>query len=159
MRGGWETTSRKTQSRRPRAVWLGWASTAPRYPQGDTHRAGHPAGGMLVTPTVEAVSAGVYLCAAAAIPSVAFLTAAGHLCALLGTLGHRGTAPIVLSAEVHSWGQSERVHVGTVGGMRASERVGVSLGLGALGGECTLLHRPYANLCDTRVPWLTSSHT
>lgn len=55
-----------------------------------------------MTPAVEAVRTGVYLCAAVAIPLVALRAAAGHLCALLGALGDLGTAPVVLFAEIHN---------------------------------------------------------
>lgn len=48
-----------------------------------THWASHPAGGMLVTSTVDAIRTGVYLCAAVAVPLIALLAAAGDLCALL----------------------------------------------------------------------------
>lgn len=79
---------------------------AERLPSGlpgeETHRAGHLAGGMLMTPSIEAVGTGVFLRAAAAIPLVALWAAAGDLGALLGALGDLCTAPIVLSAEIHN---------------------------------------------------------
>lgn len=72
------------------------------FPGEETHRAGHLACGMFMTPTIEAVCTGVYLCAAAAIPFVALWAAAGDLCAFLGALGDLRTAPVVLFAEIHN---------------------------------------------------------
>lgn len=55
-----------------------------------------------MTPAIEAVRTGVYLCAAAPVSLVALWAAARDLRALLGALGHRRTAPVVLFAEIHN---------------------------------------------------------
>lgn len=55
-----------------------------------------------MTPAVEAICTGVDLRAAATIPLVALLTAAGDLCALLGALGDLCTPAVVLFAEIHN---------------------------------------------------------
>lgn len=74
----------------------------PNFPGRGTHWASHLAGGMLMTPAVEAVCTGVHLDAAVAIPKVALWTAAGDLRALLRALGDLRAPAVVLFAEIHN---------------------------------------------------------
>lgn len=86
-----------------------------------THRAGHLAGGMLMTPPIEAICTGVYLCAAVAIPLIALRAAAGHFGALLGASGDLGTTSIVLFAEIHNCKSRRKVSICSLHATGASE--------------------------------------
>ena len=87
-----------------------------------------------MTPSVEAIGTGVYLYAAAAVPLVALLTAAGDPRALLGTLGDLGTAPVVLFAEIHNCrSRGETAHLSTVCARWASDGGMGSPGISGVG--------------------------